>query len=204
MLGSQGRPVPGRTEGKGMARLLGTLALRSSQGCSVPISSKVVINAKEALELSLQLGRGAAPATHPGHSHGCITQQTASAAAFHPPFLYQLPFAKEIIVAPSGITAITWRVSSPTTLQRTQAPAHPVLPAPQRVAEEGASPGACQSSTQQEHSSLILCLHPGGGQEISAACTQSLCPVMANSARAGMQERGGYAIPRHGKLQGDG
>ena len=86
-LSSQGRPEPDRTEGKGTARLLGTPGPHGSRGCSVPLSSKVVINVRKAPELSLQPGRGAGPATHPGHWPRCITQQTASAGAGAQPFI---------------------------------------------------------------------------------------------------------------------
>lgn len=80
-----GRAEPGRMEGKGMARLPGTSGLRSSWGCSVLISGKVVINVRKVPELSLQ--REGGPATRPGRWHGHVTQQTVSAGACSQPFI---------------------------------------------------------------------------------------------------------------------
>lgn len=81
------RAEPGRTEGKGMARLPGTLALHGSWVCSIPLVGKVIINVRKAPELSLQPGRRACPATRPSHWHRRITQQTVSAGACAQPFI---------------------------------------------------------------------------------------------------------------------
>ena len=202
MLSSQGRPEPGRTEGKGTARLLGTPGLRGSQGCSVPLSSKVVINVRKVPELSLQPGRGAGPATHPGHWPRCITQQTASAGAGAQPFIPHSDTSCHLQRNYSGsfrITAITWRLLPDciTVYPGSCAPcaASTAASAAPR-AEEGARPGVCQPPAPSGSAApSSFCLHPGGGQENSAACTQPLCPVTAKRAGARMQERGGCAIP---------
>lgn len=74
------------------------------------------------------------PAIHPDRCHGRINQETASASlrsVFYHILLHWLPFAQEITVAPSGITAITWLLPSLIALKCSQAPALPEPWAPQ-------------------------------------------------------------------------
>lgn len=124
----------------------------------------------------------------PGSLPWHINQETASASlrpVFYHVLLHWLPFAQEITVAPSGITAITWLLPSLIALKCSQAPALPEPWAPQAHTRCQPEPCWLQPPWGHSHPSSVS-PQPGNQHCLRAALVPQLCVKRSCRARQGM------------------
>lgn len=128
------------------------------------------------------------PAIRQDRCHGRINQETASASlrpAFYHVLLHWLPFAQEITVAPSGITAITWLLPSLIALKCSQAPALPEPWAPQASTRCQPEPCWLQPPWGHSHPSSVS-PQPGNQHCLHAALVPQPCVKQSCRARQWM------------------
>lgn len=125
------------------------------------------------------------PAIRPARCHGTLTASASLRPVFYHVLLHWLPFAQEITVAPSGITAITWLLPSLIALKCSQAPALPEPWAPQAHTRCQPEPCWLQPPWGHSHPSSVS-PQPGNQHCLRAALVPQLCVKRSCRARQGM------------------